>query len=53
MFVPLIRPAIERKEHPHPYLEYEKLQWYKLTACGIDLLEGTIGEDPGVLIQRG
>jgi hypothetical protein len=44
---------VERKAHPHPYLELEKLQWYKLTPSGIDLLEGSTPEDPGILIQRG
>ena len=42
-----------RKEHSHPYMELEKLLWYKLTASGIDLLEGNIPEDPGITIQRG
>ena len=44
---------VERKEHSHPYLEFEKLQWYKLTPRGVDLLEGNIPDDPGVLVQRG
>jgi sugar (pentulose or hexulose) kinase len=44
---------VERKEHPHPFLALEKVQWYKLTPEGIDLLEGNIPEDPGVLIERG
>jgi hypothetical protein len=43
----------ERKQFPHPYLEQEKLQWYKLTASGIDLLEGNIPDDPGILVPRG
>ena len=43
----------ERKQFPHPYMEQELLQWYKLTAKGIDLIECTIPEDPGVIIQRG
>jgi hypothetical protein len=44
---------IERKEQPHLYLEQEKLKWYKLTALGIDLIEGSIPDDPGVVVQRG
>ena len=44
---------VERKIAPHPYLELEKVKWYKLTGSGIDLVEGNIPEDPGILIQRG
>lgn len=41
-----------KKEHPHPYLKQEKIQWYKLTPKGIDLLDGSIPDDPGILIPR-
>ena len=40
-------------EHPHPYLENEKLKGYKLHPAGIDLLEGNIPADPGILVPRG
>jgi hypothetical protein len=42
-----------KKEFPHPYMEQELIQWYKLAPKGMDLLEGNIGSDPGVLIPRG
>jgi len=42
-----------KKEHPHPYIKQEKILWYKLTPKGIDLLDGNIENDPGILIQRG
>jgi len=44
---------IEKKQQPHPFLAHEHVRWYKLKPHGIDLLEGTIDPDPGVLIQRG
>jgi hypothetical protein len=42
-----------KKEHPHPFMEQECILWYKLAPKGMDLLEGNIGSDPGVLIPRG
>ncbi len=42
-----------RKEFPHPYAEQEVIQWYKLLPKGIDLLDGNIDADPGILIPRG
>jgi hypothetical protein len=42
-----------KKEHPHPFMEQELVQWYKLTPHGVDLLEGNIAADPGVLVPRG
>jgi len=42
-----------KKEHPHPYIKQEKILWYKLTPKGVDLLDGNIENDPGILIQRG
>jgi hypothetical protein len=42
-----------KKEHPHPFLKQEKLLWYKLSPNGIDLLDGNIKDDPGILIPRG
>jgi len=44
---------IKKKEHPHPFLKQEKILFYKLTPKGIDLLEGNVDSDPGILIQRG
>ena len=41
------------KEQPHPFLQQEKIQWYKLTPKGLNLLDGNIDTDPGILIQRG
>jgi hypothetical protein len=42
-----------KKEHPHPYLKQEKIQWYKLSPKGIDLLDGNMPDDPGILVPRG
>jgi len=44
---------IVRKEQPHPFLKHEKILWYKLKPKGIDLIEGNIDADPGILIQKG
>jgi len=44
---------IHKKEHPHPYIKQEAILWYKITPEGIDLIEGNIKADPGILIQRG
>jgi hypothetical protein len=44
---------ILKKEHPHPFMEQELVQWYKLAPKGMDLLEGNIGADPGILVPRG
>jgi hypothetical protein len=42
-----------KMEHPHPFLKQEKLLWYKITPHGIDLLDGNIKDDPGILVPRG
>jgi hypothetical protein len=44
---------ILKKEFSHPYMEQELIQWYKLAPQGMDLLEGNIGADPGIIIPRG
>ena len=44
---------VEKKQQPHPFKEREYVRWYKLKPNGIDLLEGNIDPDPGILIQRG
>jgi len=44
---------VSKKELPHPYIKHEIIQWYKLTPTGIDLLDGNIPADPGIIIQRG
>ena len=40
-------------ERPHPFLSHEKVQSYKLTPKGLNLLDGNIDPDPGILIPRG
>ena len=42
-----------KKEHTHSFVTQEKIRWYKLMPKGMDLLEGNIDPDPGILIQRG
>jgi hypothetical protein len=44
---------VERKQQLHPFMEREYVRWYKLKPKGVDLLEGTIEPDPGILIQQG
>jgi hypothetical protein len=44
---------VVKKEHPHPYIKQEKILWYKLLPQGVDLLDGNISDDPGILIPRG
>lgn len=41
------------KERPHPAFAQEKIKWYKLTPKGLNLLDGNIDDDPGILVQRG
>jgi hypothetical protein len=42
-----------RKEFPHPYMKQETIRWYKLCPKGIDLLDGNIPADPGILVPKG
>jgi len=41
---------VEEQQKPHPVRRYEKQFFYKLTAKGIDLYEGTI-RDEGMLLE--
>jgi len=41
----------EKRNAKHPFRKREKLTFYKITAKGIDLLEGTI-EDMGVILEE-
>lgn len=41
---------IVRKENPHPYKENKKVIFYKITPEGVDLIEGNIPEEPGIVI---
>jgi hypothetical protein len=41
-----------KKESAHPYLEQELIRWYKLAPGGVDLLEGNVDADPGILVPR-
>jgi hypothetical protein len=43
---------ILKKEHAHPFKEQELVQWYKLTPEGVDLVEGNISADPGILVPK-
>jgi len=42
---------VEIKELPHPYQRRKKVRLYRITATGIDLLEGTIHDD-GVILEE-
>jgi hypothetical protein len=39
-----------KKQHSHPFKEQEFVQWYKLTPQGVDLVEGNVDADPGILL---
>jgi hypothetical protein len=41
---------ILKKVYPHPCKENEQLVSYKILPLGIDLIEGSIEKDPGVVI---
>ncbi|MDR1420641.1 MAG: hypothetical protein LBI86_09725 [Treponema sp.] len=43
---------IEKKELPHPYKRGELYRWYKIKPSGIDLLEGNLPPDPGIVPVR-
>ena len=42
---------VEIEEKPHPVLKRKRLRFYKLTAKGIDLAEGTIA-DSGIILPE-
>lgn len=42
---------VSRKDVPHPYRAGDNISIYRITARGIDLLDGLIS-DPAVLIPR-
>ena len=42
---------VEVEEKPHPVLKRKRLRFYKLTAKGIDLAEGTI-TDSGIILPE-
>jgi len=42
-----------KKTQPHPFVMQEHVVWYKISPNGIDLLEGNIQPDPGILVQQG
>lgn len=44
---------IIRNTKPHDYIENAKFTWYKISPKGIDLMEGNIDNDPGILIPKG
>ncbi len=41
---------VEKRVVKHPYRKRQKVAFYKITANGIDLLEGTV-EDAGVVLE--
>jgi hypothetical protein len=41
---------VEKEERKHPYRRREKVSFYKISAKGIDLIEGTI-DDAGVILE--
>ena len=43
----------EKKETQHPYIRRKKIAFYRITARGIDLLEGTITDEGVTLPEEG
>ena len=41
-----------KKEYSHPYVTQEMIHWYKLSPKGIDLMDGNIPADPGIIIPQ-
>lgn len=44
------KKLVNKIENPHPYKEGAKIIYYKITPEGIDLVEGNIPADSGILI---
>jgi len=42
---------VEIKEVPHPFQRRKKVRLYRITATGIDLIEGTLHDD-GVVFEE-
>lgn len=42
---------IIKKETPHPFKENKTVVYYKISPKGIDLCEGNIQADPGIILQ--
>lgn len=43
---------VEKKEFPHPYKASEKVIYYKILPHGIDLIEGNIECDTGIIVPQ-
>jgi len=41
---------VSRKDLPHPYKPREVVSLYKISPQGIDLVDGNIGNDPGIIL---
>ncbi len=42
---------IIRKESPHPFKANTAVVYYKISPKGIDLCEGSVEADPGIILQ--
>ncbi len=42
---------VEKKEVPHPYHRRKTVRLYRITAHGIDLIEGTVHDD-GIVLEE-
>ncbi|NLK46489.1 MAG: hypothetical protein GX297_07550 [Treponema sp.] len=42
---------IIKKENPHPFKNNTIVTYYKISPTGIDLCEGNIEKDPGIVLQ--
>lgn len=40
-----------KKESPHPFKANASVVYYKISPAGIDLCEGNIPSDPGIILQ--
>lgn len=44
------KKLVEEKNRPHPYRTNQNVKWYKITANGVDLIEGTASADYGITV---
>ena len=43
---------VRKTDTPHPYKKSQKITCYKITARGIDLLDGTVAAEAGIIVPR-
>ena len=41
---------VSKTVSPHPFKEQKTIEYYKITPEGLDLVEGNVSNDPGIII---